>query len=127
MFNFRASSSSSSSSSLSKQKSKEEQGTERKIDEVEDNLEKEIMSFSNTEPSAAAAAATSSSVNINRHNRTYTIRPEEYSVIEEDITSDWNPNDAFSEVCENRMNINKSYSTATATATFFFFHIEYTA
>ncbi len=93
MFGFRA-----SSSSLSKQKSKEEQGTERKIDDVEDNLEKEIMSFSNTEPSAAAAA-TSSSVNINRHNRTYTIRPEEYSVIEEDITSDWNPNDAFSEVC----------------------------
>jgi hypothetical protein len=75
-------------------------------DDVEDNLEKEIMSLNGTESSDEK----SSPVNINRHNLTYTVLRDEYSIIEENDssgnnsiitmnTNGWNPDEAFSEVC----------------------------
>jgi hypothetical protein len=64
------------------------------------------MSLNGTESSDEK----SSPVNINRHNLTYTVLRDEYSIIEENDssgnnsiitmnTNGWNPDEAFSEVC----------------------------
>jgi hypothetical protein len=73
-------------------------------DVVKDSVQNEIFGWNDTESSsfAVAAATTSSPINICRHNMTYTILPEEYSIIE-DIPNSWNPDEAFIEVCGNRI------------------------
>ena len=73
------------------------------VRQKQENGPQEKIYFDETQP-----FTTSSPVKTNWQNMTYTILPEEYSVIEDnDNSNQWNPDEAFSEVCSKDRKLNK--------------------